>query len=261
MGTCVDARRARRSASPGLVAPARRSALALTTLLVVLLAADGAARAGSLCPPMHGGDAALASAEASDRLAFIQDGLRRDARNMRLWAWTWAGLYSGSAAAHALRIPLSAPEDRKDAVVATTGSLIGVAALAFMPQKVLSDQPALDRLLEAAPVPGDSCALVAEAERLLLRDAQAEEFGRGPLIHGGNFVLNLALALVTSLAFQHGVVAAISLIVGVVVGEIQIATQPTGSVTLLERYRAGDLGRARLPMGDGSTAGAVAFGF
>ena len=88
-----------------------------------------------------------------------------------------------------------------------------------------------------------ACSLVAEAERLLLRDAASEEFGRGPLVHVGNFALNLGLGLLIALGFGHGVVAAISTIVGIVVGEIQVATQPTGAVALLQRYRAGDLTR------------------
>ena len=127
--------------------------------------------------------------------------------------------------------------------MATAGSAIGVAALAFLPLKVMADQSDLEQLLQA-PHPGrDACSLVAEAERLLLRDAASEEFGRGPLVHVGNFALNLGLGLLIALGFGHGVVAAISTIVGIVVGEIQVATQPTGAVALLQRYRAGDLTR------------------
>jgi hypothetical protein len=124
--------------------------------------------------------------------------------------------------------------------VATAGSLLGVAALGFLPLKVMADQRELDRLL-VAPAGRGSCSLLADAERMLLRDAGSEEFGRGPLVHIGNFVLNLGLGLIIGLGFGHGTVAAISTLVGIVVGEIQIASQPTGSISLLERYRAGDL--------------------
>jgi hypothetical protein len=202
------------------------------------------ARADNSCPVIAGGAATLATIDASARLAFIQRGIRRDAHNVRIWAWTWAALYSGTTVANALRIPFSDSEGRKDASVATGGALLGVAALAFMPLKVMADQGELDRLLESPPGGRDACALVADAERLLVRDAASEEFGRSPLVHAGNFILNLGIGLLLSLAFGHGIAGAISMVIGFVVGEIQIATQPTGSVRVLEDYRAGEFGRS-----------------
>lgn len=208
------------------------------------------ARGDGRCPAIAGGSSALAAADAAERLHMIQRGLGADARNARIWAWTWAGLYATSLGINAGRIPLSSHDTQIDAAVATAGSAIGLSMLGILPLTVMGDQRRLDALVAAAPSDGDRCALLAEAERLLVRDARSEEFGRGALANAGNFVLNIGLGLLLGIGYGHWTAASITTLSGIAVGEVQFATQPTGAVDLLGRYRRGDLaGRAAEPRG------------
>jgi hypothetical protein len=87
----------------------------------------------------------------------------------------------------------------------------------------------------------DTCSLLNTAELLFIRGAASEEFGVGPLVHFGNFVINIAGGLIVGLGYGRWSYFAYSSIVGIVVGEIQVATQPTDLVESLREYRRGEL--------------------
>ncbi len=223
--------------------------LVLKTLAVICLLGGplgGAAHAQVGCQPLAGSSSALAGLDAERRLEFLERRLRHDARRARSWAWSWACIYSGLVSYNALRLGLATNRhDVIDDSVGTAASSVGLIVLAVLPLKVMRDQRHFERMLGAASPHSDRCALLAEAERLLLRDAGSESFGKSPLIHVGNFAFNMGIGLLLGLGFGHWTQAAIVSFTGIAVGELQSITQPTDAVETLARYRAGDLRESR----------------
>ncbi len=211
---------------------------ALATALLLALAAAHPARADT-CALIEGGSPALAARTTDERIAAIQRGLREGARRARIWAWSWAGIYSALTVGQLASLPLRHGDDRLDVTIGAPGAFLGVLVLIISPLKVMGDQRRLDALLRSPA--GDRCALLAEAERLLVRDAASEELSHSPVVHAGNFLFNLGLGLALGLAFGHWVQGVITTAVGFTVGEIQVATQPMDLPALLSRYRSGDL--------------------
>lgn len=192
------------------------------------------------CRRIAGGTVALEAADARLRLRFLDEGLAREAYRARFWAWSWAGIYSALTAGNGiLALTASSTDDKIDDAVGAAASFVGLAVLIVLPLKIMRDQRWLARRLRRAPAGEDPCAPLADAERLLLRDADSEAFGSGPLVHAGNFAFNIGIALLLGVGFGHWKQAAITGLVGIAIGEIQAFTQPTGAVRLLRDYRAG----------------------
>ena len=97
-------------------------------------------------------------------------------------------------------------------------SFVGVLSVALSPQAVMADQYWLERRLRRAPPGTDVCALLADAERLLVRDAKSAAFGKSALVHAGNFVFNAGVMLLLGIGFNHWEQAALQGVVGVAVG-------------------------------------------
>jgi len=210
-------------------------------LLLALLCSVGA-RAETRCasrPELP----QVASFDGEERLRFLDQALKRVARRARLWTWMWAGIYSGLAV-YNLAWALAPPHDRArtiDGSVGAAGSLVGLAVLAILPPSAVGGQYRFARHLRARP---EVCAAVAEAERLLVKEANDEAFGKSALVHAGTFAFNALLGGLLAGVWGHGDQAAITALVGTAIGEAQIFTRPTTATQALERYRAGLLGAA-----------------
>ena len=85
-----------------------------------------------------------------------------------------------------------------------------------------------------------SAAAWAEAERLLVNSAENERLGRSWLMHGANVVYNVLSLLVLGLVFDRWASGALNAVVGVLIGEAMILTQPTSAEDTLRRYRSGE---------------------
>jgi hypothetical protein len=188
-----------------------------------------------------GGEPALQYLNAEARLQFIHERLRIDAHHARIWSYAWGMIYSALAAGQFVAAPLMSHASGLDLYVGGGAALIGVIPLAVTPLKVMGDEKRLDEL-EAEASQIDSCVALAQAEKLLNRDAANEARGRGLLFHGGNVVLNAGLFFVIGAGFGHWTSATISLLTGIATGEIMIFTQPVGALEALRQYRRGDLG-------------------
>ncbi|HZS35245.1 MAG TPA: hypothetical protein VFF06_00385 [Polyangia bacterium] len=193
------------------------------------------------CRRIAGGSARLESLDAAARLAYLRENLRRGARHVRAWHYAWSGIYGALTTYQLVLIPFGDREQRIDYYFGASSALLGFAVLWIAPLKVMRDQRWLERRIAAAP-PGESpCAPLADAERLLLRDAASEAFGKSALVHAGNVALNVGLLLALGFGFGHWQQAAIQGPVGIVVGELQIFSQPRDEMTTLARYRSGQL--------------------
>jgi hypothetical protein len=217
-----------------------RAGCVLVIAVVVCRSSLGAAIE---CTPIEGGSARLAASDAEARLDFIQQHLRLEARHARQWAWIWGSVYGSLAVAQLATLPARSSDTRANAYVGAGAAAIGALVIAVQPPKVIHDQVWLDaRLRRFRSDPAvDRCALVAEAEQLLLRDARDEAFARGALVHAAAFAFNLGLGLTLALGFQQVDQGAIVAASGVAIAEIQIFTHPGRTPEALRRYQAGDL--------------------
>jgi hypothetical protein len=210
---------------------------AFAFVLAVLLSTS-TAHAG--CPSAIGGNATLEDIDPKERLLFIQKRIDHDARNVRIWFWTWFTIYSGLSVGNAIRFHWARTRGNYvDTTTGTGGSVFGLLVLSIMPPAVLRDQHVLARVVGRYQ-DGD-CETLAEAEKILLRDAKSEAFGKGPLVHAGNFVFNSALGILLIAAFNRWQLASIVAPVGITAGELQQLTTLTNINGTLARYKAGDL--------------------
>jgi hypothetical protein len=141
--------------------------------------------------------------------------------------------------------PLVDQEKRVDYYIGAGASGIGAITTVVVPLKVMDDQLRLeDRIIAAGGMPaqGDvSCALLADAESVLERDAENELDGRAWYLHAGNIAFNTGIGLVLAIGYKHVGTGIMNGIVGSALGELTILSTPTDAALALERYRAGDL--------------------
>ena len=200
-------------------------ALVLTLLLV------SAGRAGAVeCAPIAGGGPALGRIDAAVRLRFLRDRMRVAAHKTRIWTWTWAGLYSSLIVYNLAQLSGADRTKEIDLGVGAAASGVGVLSIALAPQEVIADQYWLERRLRHAPSGTDVCALIADAERLLIRDAKSSAFGKSAMVHGGNFAFNIGVGFLLGFGFHHWDQAAIQGLAGIAVGEIMSWSQPNDTV-------------------------------
>lgn len=215
---------------------------------VILSIAPRLAVAG--CPPIEGGDPSLGELDPAERIAFIQGGLHVAARKARIWAWGWTSAHVAMAVGQMALLPAFPQESWIDRYIGSAASLVGIASMWLAPMHVIRDSPRLDRsIASAGPAPTDEarCALLREAESLLLRDAANEDRIRSWWPHAASIVFGLGLGLTLSLAFDRKEQGGLLGIASMTIGEVRLGTQPTDSVKLLRRYRTGALRAAPEP--------------
>ena len=144
-----------------------------------------------------------------------------------------------------------AARDRIDWYVGAGTTVIGVVPLLIAPLDVVADSRALRARLDAR-VPTDEnarlrtelpvddvCALLADAEIKLVRDAKNQQDGQRWWLHVGNVLLNTGVGAVLALGYHHWAAGVYNATLGTAIGEAIILTQPTGTIGDLETYKAG----------------------
>ncbi len=187
-----------------------------------------------------GGEPALQQLNAETRLHFIRERLRIDARNARIWSYSWGTIYSALTVGQFVAAPLVSHASGLDLYVGGSAALVGVIPLVVTPLKVIGDEKRLDEI-EADTPTTTPCVALAWTEELLNRDAANEGQGQSLLFHGGNVVVNAGIFLIIGAGFGHWTSATISLLTGIATGEIMILTQPVGALKALRQYRRGEL--------------------
>lgn len=191
------------------------------------------------CPAIEGGSAALASRAPEDRAAFLLAETRSARAQSETWSAVYATGYLGLAAGQlALGVALDDEERLIDYQIGAATSMIGVASMLILPPAILLQQPSVETLAPAA-ADGD-CLALARAERVLIEGAASEAFGTSWLMHVGSALFNIATGLYMGLRHDHWVSGAISVVIGIAVGELQIWTRPTPLTGALRAYRAGE---------------------
>jgi len=213
----------------------------LRSLFVTLaLALAFAAQAHATeCVPSLVASPALAKVDAETRLAFLERRLERASHNAKIWTGTWAGVFSALTIGGAVLIPLVEKGARVDYYFTAGKSLVGLASLGVVRLRAIGDARWLRSRSRT-----DACALVADAERLLVRSAKSENEGRTLVFHVGNLALNMGSLLVLGLVFDRWDSAALQGVGGSVIGELMIATRPRTAEDALDAYRGANLGAA-----------------
>jgi len=196
------------------------------------------------CPAIAGGSESLAALPADARLDFLRARLARE--RSRAWDWStgWKVTYGALIVGQLALVPLLDEREHPDLYVGAATSAIGLASLLVLPLPVLADQPALERRVALEEGQADRCALLAEAEDLVIRDAADAAFGRGWLIHAGNLLIAVGAGLVLWQGMDDWESGLTALVTNFAVGELMIWTQPSGLEDDLVRYRRAELGDA-----------------
>jgi hypothetical protein len=214
----------------------RGQAVALGVLLGAALASR--AEATVRCPVGADGSAALAGIDPELRLRFIDEHLARTAYRAQVWTWGWGIGIGVATVANLVPLLFVAPEDRVDWYVGAGTTIVGVVPLLIAPLAVVGDARELRLHLDARSATDDVCALLADAERKLVRDAKNQADGQRWWLHVGNVLLNTGVGLFLGIGYHHWLAGAFNAVVGSAVGEAIILSQPTSTIGDLETYRA-----------------------
>jgi hypothetical protein len=208
--------------------------------VAIAAGAPALARAATPCPSPPGMAPSLAAVDGETRLGWIDGHLSATARTARLWTWGWGIGIGGATVANLAPLPFVPKEDRVDWYTAAATTVVGIVPLLIAPLDVIGDAQTLRARIDAAAAePGtDVCKLLAEAETLLVRDAQNQRDGQRWWLHVGSFALNAGVGLFLGLGFHHWGAGAFNFATGAVIGELIILSQPTGTIGDLEHYRA-----------------------
>lgn len=197
------------------------------------------------CPNVVGGSADLDALDANTRAKFVRKSLDDDAESARLWYWGWSGVGVASAWVNGIWAASSDYDGRVDRIGAASGGVMLAVTTLISPMSVTSDASSVATAVdESAARPGsDPCAVVAYAEKYLARSAEDETRRKGFVGHALPIGGALAGGLVLGLGYGHWTGGALNAGIGIVITELKILTQPTGSVKALDRYRSGILGK------------------
>jgi hypothetical protein len=191
------------------------------------------------CPVPAGADPSLGDVDVRERAHFIQEHLRRDAANARMWGlgWTATSLATG-AAGLTLGLLESDRDKRTGSFIWAGTSLIIPAKVLFFPFHVMGDSRELDA---SDPRELGTCAGLARAEASLVRDAEQEEGGTAWYSHAIAIGFNVALGAILGYALDDWGNNAAAAGIGIALSELQILTQPMGAVRARTRYLTGNL--------------------
>jgi hypothetical protein len=226
----------------GVNLPSVRHLMAYTVLFVTVACLwPGRARA-TQCRVPAGYSDKLASYDAETRLAWLEAKLRRGGVYSTWWSASWGVIYGGLTVGQLALLPTSANEgERDEKYVGAGAAFIGVLSVAILPPKIIADDRWWRKKKKTLAGNSDPCAMLNMVEQLMVRDAADDAFSIGPLVHVGNFVVNIGAGLILGLAFDRWQAWSYTTIVGIVIGEIQVITRPTTAMDALGSYKLGEL--------------------
>lgn len=221
---------------------------AAATAIALQLGAPRGALAGEPASPR-------ADAVAIARLARLERVLEADQGAARTWRTSWLVAYGGLTLTQG--VGAVALEERGPAIDLAVGAVKSGLGFASVVLRPWSPASAADRLRALpASTPAERRVKLREAERLLAEAAEDEARGVGWLARVAGNLVNLGGMTYLFLAHGRYVSGWMSLPTGLLVGELQLRTQPVGALRARER---GSVGVLVLPArGRGAAVGLVA---
>jgi hypothetical protein len=211
--------------------------LSTTSLLLAGLFLGANEAHATDCRLIEGASSELGAIPAEERLAWLDRRLHLNGQHALVWSTLWGSAFLGVTIVQAGLWPTAHTEvDKAEKIVGITAASIGVISIVALPPKAIRDGYWWRKHRRLHP-DEHVCSALNIAEQLMIRDAADDDFGTGPLVHIGNFVINVAAGLVLGLGYNDWTAFAYTSIVGIAVGEIQTATRPSESREDLDRYR------------------------
>ncbi len=188
---------------------------------------------------------AITDEQARTRVEELQGVLNEGQGNMRLWWWGWTGIYTALSAG-SFTIAALADGDTEKITYTVSGvqSALGVIGMLISPQAA-GYGPSRIRNMPAG-TPSELRAKLTESERILDQAAEDEIMGRSWITHALALVVNGGGALVIWKKYgdrieddggDPGKEAILNFVLGTIVSEIQIFTQPTRAIADRDAYR------------------------
>jgi hypothetical protein len=179
------------------------------------------------------------------RITEIQDAMNGGEGSMKLWWWSWLGIY-GAFTAGSFTIAALADGDTERITYNVSGvqSALGVVGMLISPQAA-GYAPARIRRLPGGN-PAELRAKLTESERLMDQAAEDEIMGRSWITHALALLVNGGGAMVIWKGYgdrieddggSPGKEAILNFVLGTIVSEIQIFTQPTRAIADRDSYR------------------------
>jgi len=209
----------------------------LAALLVIWSAATSSATA---CPLPPEASPELARLSPDRRLEFLHRKLLLASQEATTWSTVWIGANALFIAGQGAVIPFYAENSRPVLVVGIAATVIAAIPLVVLPLQVVHDGPAYDERVRKAR-PADQCALIAEGEKLLLRDSWAEVGVSNLTSHLINAFYNLGVGLLMGFAFHQWPSAVGAMASGFTIGEIAQFSSPRGLAVDVQDYFSGRL--------------------
>jgi hypothetical protein len=209
----------------------RSFVLAAVLLSVPALAQD--------CPiPESAKAGGLAHRPAAERLKFLSSVIASESARARRWTLGWGGAYGLLTLAQLAVVPAVGAQDAVDWYVGAFTTVVGVAFILFDPLEVIDAGPGFAARVEHA-TPQNTCALLAEAERLVKEGAQHEAFNTAWYSHLSNVLFNAGVGLFLWLAYGRLASGLVNFGLGTALGEATLFDQPTGLQDAWEAYQQG----------------------
>ncbi len=206
--------------------PALRPASLYAVLLVLLVLAAPAVAQSSAT-------AGWATAE----WAAYEDALARGERQATLWRYGWGSIYTASLASNIYQASeADDQDDRFDGRVGAVKSALALGGVISDPQP----HPAAHRRLEALAAQGDRQAL-GEARELMRATAAEERARHAWRARLDSLVVNTLGGLAIGVGDDRPRDGLVNFATGMLVGELQLWTQPTQAGAALNRFKPATL--------------------
>jgi hypothetical protein len=180
----------------------------------------------------------LSEAEVDSRYRMIYRTMEAQEKDARWYYFTWLTIFSGMLAGNIVQAVYRVDGVQARHVVASVGSGLSIFGMTVFPRAGLRTAFSTRRLRrQPSGTVTERQQRLVYAERMLQRSATAQYFGAGFPAHGQGVIWALTSGLLVGKRYddlQGGLVLGIG---GLLLNELRIATQPTGSIAAWENYR------------------------
>jgi hypothetical protein len=180
------------------------------------------------------------------QIRWIQSSLDAGGASAKRWQYGWSTVYGGLTYLYAGQALVldddDQANDRYDALVNSTGSLIGLVGTLAFPMKTHSAAEILKNMPESTET--EKRAKLHQAETLLRQSAEREAQGRSWQAHAFGALVSALAGVAVACDDERSEDGLIMFATNLLVSEIQIFTTPTRATEDWQRYQQGRPGKS-----------------